>query len=93
MQRKFIVACARGDGVRISYISSNLISGLNRDKWHKVRVTIDASKGTLVAALDEREPVETLLKGLDANPHYGISGDHNSVVLIGGKLSSLLCSV
>jgi hypothetical protein len=57
--------------------------GLNRDKWHNVKVRIDVHRARLLANVDGKE-AETKILGLDPKTNYGVTTDLPSVVLIGG---------
>ncbi|KAJ9577003.1 hypothetical protein L9F63_006440, partial [Diploptera punctata] len=58
-------------------------AGLNRDKWHNVKVRIDVHRARLLANVDGKE-AETHILGLNPNTNYGVTTDLPSVVLIGG---------
>jgi hypothetical protein len=60
-------------------------TGLNRDKWHNVTVTIDVHRARLIAKVDSKQ-AETSILGLHPSTNYGVSSDLPSVVLIGGKV-------
>lgn len=62
-------------------------TGLNRDKWHNVTVTIDVHRARLIAKVDSKQ-AETHILGLHTSTNYGVSTDLPSVVLIGGKTYS-----
>lgn len=62
-------------------------TGLNRDMWHNVTVTIDVHRTRLIAKVDSKQ-VETSILGLHPSINYGVSSDLPSVVLIGGKAYS-----
>lgn len=57
--------------------------GLNRDHWHRVKVTIDVKGQRLKAAVNDRSN-ETKIEGLHKQRNYGVNTDLISVVLIGG---------
>ncbi|XP_014284802.1 axotactin isoform X2 [Halyomorpha halys] len=57
--------------------------GLNRDHWHRVKVTIDVKGQRLKAVVNDRSN-ETKIEGLHKQRNYGVNTDLISVVLIGG---------
>lgn len=67
-------------GVSVSFY----VSGLNRDRWHSVTVTIDVHGARLIAKVGDQTQ-ETLIQGLHPSRNYDVASDLESVVLIGGQ--------
>ena len=60
--------------------------GLNRDKFHRVKVVIEPSTNMLYATVDDHHNTSALIDGLAESPFYGAGNDElNSTIFIGGN--------
>ncbi|CAL8122090.1 unnamed protein product [Orchesella dallaii] len=63
--------------------------GLNRDRWHKVQVTIDPGERKIIAAVDEDQTAQ-VLDGLREHYLYGVDNvELESIIFIGGLTSTV----